>query len=82
MSSFCACVQKMLRYVTFAMGKVKLMSFSLVLDASTPPPFDPRCLLDTEMSLHTYTTFVKGNLGQGGGVLNKLQLSDDKCRVS
>ena len=30
------------------------------------PALDPRCLVNNEMSLHTYTTFVKGNLGQGG----------------
>ena len=36
MSSLGACVQKMLSYVTFADWKLKLMSFSLVLDASPP----------------------------------------------
>ena len=42
-SSFCAHV---LKYVTFVIGKLKLMFFSLFLDAS---PLDPRCHLDNEM---------------------------------
>ena len=42
------------------------MSFSLFLDA--PPPLDPRCPLDNDMSLSTYsTTYVKGGLGLRGG---------------
>ena len=53
--------------MTFVTGKVKLVSFSLFLDA--PHPLDPRCPLDNDMSLLTYTTYVKGVLGQGGGVV-------------
>ena len=30
-------------------------------------PLDPRCPFDNVMSLHIYTTYVKGILGQGGG---------------
>ena len=50
----CACVGNILKIVTFVTGKVKLVSFSLVLDASPPPPpppLDPRCPLDNDMSL-------------------------------
>ena len=28
-------------------------------------PLDPRCPLDNDMSLSTFTTYVKGILGQG-----------------
>ena len=34
-----------------------MVSFSLLLDAF---PLDPRCPLDSDMSLKTYTTYVKG----------------------
>ena len=49
--------------MTFVTGKVKLVSFSLFLDAF--PPLDPRRPLDNDMLL--YTTYVKGFLGLGGG---------------
>ena len=29
-------------------------------------PLDPRCHLDNKMSLHMYTTYVKGVVGLGG----------------
>ena len=60
----CACVRNILKIVTFVTGKVKLVSFSLFLDAS---PIDPRCPLVNDTSLLTYTTYVKGVLGLGGG---------------
>ena len=44
----------------FAIEKLKFLSFSLFLDAS---PLDPRCPLDNEMSLFTYTSYVKGEQG-------------------
>ena len=39
--SSCACVQNLPKIVTFAIGKMKLLSFSLLLDASPPPPPPP-----------------------------------------
>ena len=55
---------------TFVIGKMKLVSFSLFLDA--PPPLDPRCLLDNDMSL--LITYVKGILGlEGKASKNKLK---------
>ena len=50
--------------MTFLIEKMKLVSFSLFLDA--PPP-DPKCHLDNDMPLYTYTTYVKGVLGLGRG---------------
>ena len=55
------------KIVTFLIEKMKLVSFSLFLDAFfPPPPLDPRCPLDNDMPLYTYTTYVKGVLGLGG----------------
>ena len=44
--SFCACVRNILKIVMFVIEKMKLVSFSLFLDAPPPPPLDPRCPLD------------------------------------
>ena len=42
-----------------------------------PPPPDPRCHLDNEMSLETFTKYVKGIiLGLGGGGASKNKLKD------
>ena len=57
------CVRNTPKIVTFVIGKMKLVSFSLFLDAF---PLDPRCPLDNDMSLQTFTTYVKGILGLGG----------------
>ena len=55
------------KIVTFLIEKIKLVSFSLFLDASPPTPLlDPRCPLDNDMPLNTYTTYVKGVFGLGG----------------
>ena len=35
--SFCACVRNILKIVMFVIEKMKLVSFSLFLDASPPP---------------------------------------------
>ena len=37
--SFCACVRNTPKIMTFVIGKMKLVSFSLFLDA--PPPHPP-----------------------------------------
>ena len=49
--------------VTFVIGKLKLGSFSLVLDAF---PLDPRCHLNSGMLLQTCTTYIKGVFDLGG----------------
>ena len=63
--SFCACVRNILKIVMFVIEKMKLVSFSLFLDAFLP--LDPRCPLDNGTSLCKYTTCIKGVLGLGGG---------------
>ena len=40
--SFCACVRNILKIVMFVVEKMKLVSFSLVLDASPPPSPRPK----------------------------------------
>ena len=52
--------------MTFLIEKTKLVSFTLFLDAS-PPPRPKMPFLDNDMPLFTYTTYVKGVLGLGGG---------------
>ena len=42
--SFCACARSIHKIVMFVIEKMKLVSFSLFLDAF--PPLDPRCPLD------------------------------------
>ena len=61
--SFCAFLRNILKIVMFVIEKMKLVSFSLFLDA----PLDPRCPLDKCTSLYKYTTCVNGVLGLGGG---------------
>ena len=56
--SFCACVRNILKIVMLVIEKMKLVSFSLFLDASPRPR--PRT------SLYKYTTCVKDVLGLGG----------------
>ena len=58
--SFCACVRNTPKIVTFVIGRMKLVSFSLFLDA-------PPCPLDNGMSLYIFKTYVNGILGLGGG---------------
>ena len=60
--------------------KMKLVSFSLFLDAS--PLLDPRCPLDNWTSLYKYTTYVKGVLGLGGGGEGVLQAKEDINRLT
>ena len=61
-------LRNILKLMTFVIEKMKLVSFSLLLNAS---PLDPRCPLNNNMSLYTYTAYVKGvsGLGGGGGVV-------------
>ena len=67
--SFCACIRYSPKIVTFVFGKIKLVSFSLFLDA----PLDPKC------PLHMLYMFIetchcpKSILGLGGGA-SKIKL--------
>ena len=53
----------MYKNVTFVIGKLNCLSYEFVLGAI--PPQTEEALLDSEMSLYTYTTYVKGILGLG-----------------
>ena len=60
---FCACVQNILRIVTFVTGKVKLVSFSLFLDA--PPPRPKMPFGQCHVAINIYN-ICKGRLGSRG----------------
>ena len=77
--SFCACARNILKIVMFVIEKMKLVSFSLFLDAS---PLDPRCTLDNLTSLYKYITCVKGVFGlKGRGFISeRSHQSSDKTR--
>ena len=62
--SFCACVQNTSKIVTFFVGKMKLVSFSLFLDALPPRPkmlFGQR-----HVAINIYN-ICKGHFGSRGG---------------
>ena len=44
--SLYACVRNILKIVMSVIEKMKMVSFSLFVDASPPPPLDPKCPLD------------------------------------
>ena len=78
--SFCVCVRNTHKIVTFFIGKMKLVSFSLFLDALTPRlkmPFTYLVNVYSDMSLskghlgsrswkHTHLLFLTLNLVQNG----------------
>ena len=55
--------------MTFVIGKLNLCHISLYLGVSLP--LEQRRPLEYEMSLHTYTTYIKGILSLGGGGIIK-----------
>ena len=65
--SFCACVRNILKFVTFVIEKMKLVSFSLFLDAFPPPrPKMPFGQLNVAIQIYNIYIYVKGVLGLGG----------------
>ena len=65
---FCACVPNTPKSVTFVIGKMKLVSFSLFLDASPPPP-PPRPKMpfgQRHLAINIYN-ICKGHFGSRGG---------------
>ena len=72
--SFCACVRNTPKIMTFVIGKMKLVSFSLFLDA--PPPTPPRPKMpfgQRHVALNIYN-ICKGHLGSRGEVYkNKMK---------
>ena len=62
---FCACVRNILKIVTFVIEKMKLASFSLFLDAFSPPrPKMPFGQLKVAIQIYN---ICKGRLGSRGG---------------
>ena len=64
--SFCACVRNTPKIVTYVIGKMKLVSFTLVLDAFPPRPKMPFTYV---VNVYSYMSLSKGHLGPavGGG---------------
>ena len=63
-NSFCACVRNILKIVTFIIEKMKLVSFSLILDDFPPRPKMPFGQLNVAIQIYN---ICKGRLGSRGG---------------
>ena len=61
--SFCACVRNTPKIVTFVIGKMKLVSFSLFLDALPPRPKMPFTYV---VNVYSDMSLSKGHLGSKG----------------
>ena len=61
----CACVRNILKIVTFVTGKVKLVSFSLFLDASPHPPRPKIPFGQWHVAINIYN-ICKGRFGSRG----------------
>ena len=69
--SFCACVRNAPKNVTFVIGKMKLVSFTLFLDAFPPRPKMPFIYI---VNVYNDMSLSKGHLGpRGGASKNKLK---------
>ena len=62
--SLCACVRNILKIVMFVIEKMKLVSFSLFLDAFPPRPKMPFRQLNVIILIYN---MCKGRLGSRGG---------------
>ena len=65
--SFCACVQNILKIVMFVIEKMKLVSFSLFLDAFPPRPKLPFGQLNVIIEIYNMCKGCLGSRGGGGG---------------
>ena len=63
--TFCACVRNTPTIVSFVIRKMKLVSFSLFLDASPPPP-RPKIPFTYVVNVYSDTSLSKGHLGSRG----------------
>ena len=75
--TFCACVRNTPKIVAFVIGKMKLVSFSLLLDAFPPRPKMPfiyavNCYSDMSLSKGHHL----GSGGGGGGEASKNKLKE------
>ena len=62
--SFCPCVRNILKIVMFVIEKMKLVSFSLFLDAFPPRPKMPFGQMNLIIQIYN---MCKGHLGSRGG---------------
>ena len=62
--SFCTCVRNTPKIVKFVIGKMKLVSFSLFLDAFPPRPKMP---FKYVVNAYSDMSLSKGHFGPGGG---------------
>ena len=72
--SFCACVQNTPKIVSFVIRKMKLVSFSLFLDA--PPPPRPKMPFGQQHVAINIYNICKGHFGSRGGKASKNKLKD------
>ena len=68
--SFCACVRNTPKIVTFVIGKMKLVYFSLFLDAFPPRPKMPFTYVE---NIHSDISLSKAHFGSRGASKNKLK---------
>ena len=61
--SFCACVRNTPKIVSFVIGKMKLVSFSLFIDAFHPRPKMPFTYV---VNVHSDMLLSKGHFGSRG----------------
>ena len=72
--SICACVRNTPKIVTFVIGKMKLVSFSLFLDAPPPPPPRPKMPFTYVVNDYSDLSLSKGHLrSRGKASKNKLK---------
>ena len=62
--SYCACVRNTPKIVTFIIRKMKLVAFSLFIDASPPPR--PKMPFTYVVNIYSDMSLSKGHLGSRG----------------
>ena len=70
--SFCACIRNTHKIVTFVIGKMKLVSFSLFLDA--PPPRHKMPSVIYVVNVYSDMSLSKGHLGSRGKKVDQNKL--------
>ena len=80
-SSFCACVRNILKNVMFVIEKMKLVSFSLFLEAPPPPrPKMPFGQVNVIIYLYNMCKGRLGSRGERGCISERRHQSSDKNR--
>ena len=65
--SYSACVHNTPKIVTFVIEKMKLVSFSLFIDATPPPPLRPKMPFTYVVNVYSEMSLSEGHLGSRGG---------------